>query len=305
MMMDQGRRDRRYDSHAAFYADAYTSNVDAVHSVGRLGANVLSVSQDLGDWSDAPTPDLIVTKLESADVEASIDMGSGRFTGLMRRGSFVLTPPDSGTSIQVFHPHRLQILAVPYRRLLELVGTEEEDGLPRDGDFGGLHARSVTDGRVSAVLQCLWEEAITQKPYGALAADGSLIQLLAALLELRDQRRPELARGGLTPRQVRRVTDYLQAHLEEDVSLSELGLLVDLSPAYLCRAFKQSVGVPPHAWLLKHRVERAQELMLASPEMALTEVALSVGYSGQSAFGTAFRRVTGETPSGWKRERLA
>ena len=113
----------------------------------------------------------------------------------------------------------------------------------------------------------------------------------------------EQARGGLAPWQVRKVTDRMLALLDDNVSLSELAVLVDLSPSYFCTAFRQSTGLPPHRWLQERRIERAKEL-LNNPRLSLTEIALEVGYSGQGAFGSAFRKVTGSTPTAWRRERL-
>ena len=115
--------------------------------------------------------------------------------------------------------------------------------------------------------------------------------------------RPAQAAGGLAPRQLKRATDYMLSRMADDLSLGELAAVADLSPHHFCRAFRQSTGLPPHAWLTARRIERAQEMMLAHREMGLTEVALSVGYSTQAAFGVAFRRVTGATPGQWRRER--
>lgn len=109
--------------------------------------------------------------------------------------------------------------------------------------------------------------------------------------------------GGLAPWQFKRATDYLLAHLAEDVTLNEVAAVVGLSPSHFCRAFARSAGAPAHTWLTQKRVERAQELMVAHAEMGLAEVALAVGYGSQAAFTVAFRRVTGATPSQWRRER--
>lgn len=113
---------------------------------------------------------------------------------------------------------------------------------------------------------------------------------------------PELqpARGGLAPRQLRLVTAHMRAALEREVPLAELAAMVDLSVHHFCRAFKQSTGQPPHAWMTSLRVERIKAL-LAEPALSLTEIALMTGYSSQSAMGAAFRRATGETPSAWRR----
>jgi AraC family transcriptional regulator len=87
------------------------------------------------------------------------------------------------------------------------------------------------------------------------------------------------------------------------VSLAELAALVGLSPHHFCRAFAGSTGQPPHRWLVERRIEVAQQMIAAAPQIGLTEVALAVGYGSQSAFGAAFRRVTGTTPRAWRKER--
>ena len=127
-----------------------------------------------------------------------------------------------------------------------------------------------------------------------------LLDLLRRCVPSPSGRMRTLARGGLAPWQYRRVVDYMDEHLSKDVSLEELGALVALSPAYFCRAFHVTAGQPPHRWLMERRVRRAQGLM-AARAMSLTEIALEVGYSGQGSFGAAFRRVTGMTPSEWRR----
>jgi AraC family transcriptional regulator len=108
--------------------------------------------------------------------------------------------------------------------------------------------------------------------------------------------------GGLAPRHLKRVTDYLMEHLSEEVALAELAAIAGLTPHHFCRAFKQSTGLPPHAWLTARRMERAKEMMAAHPGMGLTEIALCAGYSSQTTFGIAFKRTTGMTPSQWRRE---
>jgi AraC family transcriptional regulator len=101
---------------------------------------------------------------------------------------------------------------------------------------------------------------------------------------------------------VRRVTDYLEAHLARAVALEELAALVGLSEHHFCTAFRRSTGLPPHRWLTARRMERAKALMRAGGT-GLTEIALEVGYGSQSAFGAAFRRTVGVTPSAWRRSR--
>jgi transcriptional regulator GlxA family with amidase domain len=89
-------------------------------------------------------------------------------------------------------------------------------------------------------------------------------------------------------------------HLENQLSLADLAGEVGVSEAHLSRAFKVSTGMAPWRWLAVRRIERAKEL-LADPRLSLTDVAQITGYSGQSAFGEAFRRATGVAPGQYRR----
>jgi len=107
------------------------------------------------------------------------------------------------------------------------------------------------------------------------------------------------ARGGLPPRALRRVREYIAAHLEENISIQGLARIVGLSMYHFARAFKQSEGVTPHHFLLRCRVRRAQEL-LADTELPLAEIALAVGFSDQSHCARRFREFVGVTPSRYR-----
>jgi AraC family transcriptional regulator len=110
---------------------------------------------------------------------------------------------------------------------------------------------------------------------------------------------PQL-RGGLAGWQQRIATAYIDAHLCEPIALATLARLVRLSPFYFCRAFKQSLGLPPHRYHTHRRMEHAKTL-LATWEYSVTDIGLTVGYSETSSFTTAFRRATGLTPSAYQR----
>jgi len=106
--------------------------------------------------------------------------------------------------------------------------------------------------------------------------------------------------GGLAAWQQRIVTAYMEEHLAERISLATLAQLVRLSPYHFCRAFKQSFGLPPHRYHTRCRIERAKKL-LATRASSVTDIGLTVGFSETSSFTAAFRRVTGHTPTGYRR----
>jgi AraC-like DNA-binding protein len=106
--------------------------------------------------------------------------------------------------------------------------------------------------------------------------------------------------GGLAAWQRRKAVAYIEERVAEPISLAALAQLVGLSACYFCRAFRQSFGMPPQRYQLTQRVERAKAL-LAKHAASVTDVGLAVGYNDASAFCTAFRRVTGLTPSAYRR----
>jgi AraC family transcriptional regulator len=106
--------------------------------------------------------------------------------------------------------------------------------------------------------------------------------------------------GGLAAWQRRKALGYIEEHLAEPIALEALAQLAGLSACYFCRAFRKSLGMPPHRYQLSRRIERAKSLLLKRA-VSVTDVSLAVGYNDTSAFCTAFRRVTGLTPSTYRR----
>ncbi len=109
-------------------------------------------------------------------------------------------------------------------------------------------------------------------------------------------------RGGLAPSALRRVRDYIDTHLDQNIRLQMLAKAAGLSVYHFARVFKDEVGVPPHGYLLQQRVERARE-MLANTELPLSKGALAAGFADQSHLARHFRRFLGVSPSLVRRSR--
>jgi AraC-like DNA-binding protein len=107
------------------------------------------------------------------------------------------------------------------------------------------------------------------------------------------------AMGGLAPRALRRVQDYIDAHLSEDINVQVLASLVGLSSCYFARAFKQSVGTTPHHYLMERRLRFSKKLLIET-ELPLAQIAVESGFSDQSHFSRRFRRVFGITPRSFR-----
>jgi AraC family transcriptional regulator len=108
------------------------------------------------------------------------------------------------------------------------------------------------------------------------------------------------ARGGLAPWQLQRARDFINANLAGDLSISDVAGECGLSPSYFVRAFKQAMGVPPHRWLTKQRVEHAKEL-LQDPSRELSDIAQLCGFVDQSHFTRVFSKSEGYSPGRWRR----
>jgi AraC-like DNA-binding protein len=106
---------------------------------------------------------------------------------------------------------------------------------------------------------------------------------------------PMQSRGGLSPARASRICEYINTRLGQSISLEEMAEVAELSVHHFARAFKQTVGMPPHSYVLQRRIEYAQE-MLRNTRLPLSEIALSVGFSDQSHLARHFRKITGVSP---------
>ncbi len=107
--------------------------------------------------------------------------------------------------------------------------------------------------------------------------------------------------AGLSALRLRRVEEFIMAHLGDDIGLDDLAAIADLSAKHFARAFRQSTGMPPHRWLIERRIDHAKSL-LGEDNLNLAEIALACGFADQSHFTAAFRKSVNTTPAIFRRE---
>jgi AraC family transcriptional regulator len=148
-------------------------------------------------------------------------------------------------------------------------------------------------------------DVATQQLESSKEAAQSAIEQATSLLQ--GQMRPHSregsrASGGLLAWQVRKVREYVDAHIAGRVLVLDLSAVVKLSEAHFSRIFKRTFGLSPHAFVLRRRLELAARLMLESTE-SLTDIALCCGFTDQAHLCNHFRRSMGESPAAWRRAR--
>jgi AraC family transcriptional regulator len=100
---------------------------------------------------------------------------------------------------------------------------------------------------------------------------------------------------SLTHSQWQQVSNYINTHLDRDLSLSQIASIINISPTYFASLFKRATGTSPHQYVIQQRVEQAK-VMLSKTDLAIADIALQVGFSSQSHLTQQFKRLTGVTP---------
>jgi AraC family transcriptional regulator len=108
------------------------------------------------------------------------------------------------------------------------------------------------------------------------------------------------AAQGLSGRRLMRVLAYIDANIGQPITLANLAATAGLSRMYFARQFRAATGIRPHEFVLRRRIERAQQLLTATSD-ALVDIALSVGFQTQAHFTTVFKKIVGNTPRQWRR----
>jgi AraC family transcriptional regulator len=174
------------------------------------------------------------------------------------------------------------------RRALELFNTEQVELLcpmgfqdPLIQQIGlALKAEAQSDGGGSRL-------------YAETMANALAVHLLRHY-STQGHRKLE-GKWAMCPHKLMWVKNYINDYLERQFSVDELAGIAQLSPYHFSRAFKKSVGISPHQYVIQQRVERAKQLLLQG-KMSLSEIAIACGFSHQSHLNRHFKRLTGVTP---------
>ena len=170
------------------------------------------------------------------------------------------------------------------------------DGLPSERiEFAPQRfALDATIGRYAEAFR--WELA-NDSPNGVLYADTLTVGFALHLLSNYSVAKPKLPvpRGKLNSLQLHTVIDFIHAHLDADVSIPALAEQARVSAFHFARQFRATVGLPPHQYVLRQRIQKSLRLLKAG-KLPLAQIAVESGFHDQAHFTRAFRRLLGTTP---------
>jgi AraC family transcriptional regulator len=281
----------------------YLSSVDAGWE--GLRAEVYREPAQLKGWMTPERSDivLILSAGGAMRVEQRYTQGPWKAFSL-HQGDLVLRPVGiphelckqslSRQPTQALHLHLGQNL---FARTAEEVAGHDPTRLSLVERFG------FEDPLLAQIGFALWRELEQRAPAGNVYAQTAAQMLAIHLLRHYTTRGApiEEPKGQLTDQQMRRVVDFVQAHLDQNLSLEALARQTGFSPYYFARLFRQTTGASPHQFVLRQRVERAQ-LLLKEREVSLAQVATACGFTDQSHLTQIFKRHVGLTPRAYQRD---
>lgn len=226
--------------------------------------------------------------------------GEGEFACVdLEFGALSIVPAGSSFFWSTQGPIDFAHLYLEPARLARL--TAEEFGRP--GRLRSLSGElGFTDPLVAAMFSSMLEEVAEPAGGGRLYMDSLLHTFTLRLLHRHTElsAAPLRPRHSLAPYRLRRVLDYVEANLADDIGLTDLAEVAASSPFHFSRAFTESVGKPPYAYVLHRRAERAKAL-LSETDAPIATIAARCGFGSPGQFSKTFKRITGQTPSDWRR----
>lgn len=265
-----------------------------------FSAALLSQNQTPFEALGTAVPDLHTLVFKRAPFRAETFWdGQWRSNLAYNRDDYSLVP--GGVAPRVIFKDKFDLLLVflPHALLTRLY-EEEFERSPRAIEL--IDPQQVSDDLVSQYARVITEEIRTPTSYSGLQMDAIGSALGIYLLRRHSNVRADATcphKGGLTARTVARVTEYVDAHLGRELTLSELASIAGYSPWHFHRAFRRSTGLTPHDLLVTRRIDRARSLLLET-DLPVVEIAGKVGYRSPRSFAAVFKQRTGLAPTQYR-----
>ena len=161
------------------------------------------------------------------------------------------------------------------------------------------------DPTLRNAITALAEEVQCGFPNGRLYAEGLSISIVGWLMTHYGAKSPAVAspKRGLSAVHQARIEEFIDSHLDQNISIECMAAQVSMSPRLFSRVFPVAYGESPHRYVTLKRLARAKQLLSIRPNLTILDVALRTGFSSQAHFCFAFRKFFGGTPTAWRNDR--
>jgi AraC family transcriptional regulator len=256
--------------------------------------DVLETSATKGEWT-VPAIEEVSLALALSDFSARWRGSRGLWSEAVSTGTLAICEYNQSKRFEMRSAAKFAIVLLR-NEVLQQVGLGTGYIRPE------LQAHEVVqDQTLRHLMEVLLREKREGFLSGSLFLDGVSTALASYLLRRYSVASPTEGNvaGGMAPSTLRRCVEFMEAHLDGNLRLSELAREAGVSTSHFLRSFRQSTGKTPYQFLLHRRVERARLLMrdLRAP---LTQVALASGFADQHHLARVFRRITAVTPSSYR-----
>ena len=275
-----------------------------------LGWSTISV--ELRSHGVIEAPAIVPQHVEICLVVAGNKDGLVRRTGagfcqeaMPNTGAIWLSPAGIGKEIVITAPipqtMHLYLPTALFDRL------KDDFNLPVAPAHSIRHAVGIGDDVIDHIGRSILSELTVQTAAGRVYVEAASLTLAARLLQKHCDSgayaSSESSAHSLDHIRLRRVLDYIAANIGDDISLVNLAGIAGYSTFHFARKFTLAMGIPPHRYISRIRLEKAM-VELAAGKLPLAEIALNAHFSSQASFTRAFHRATGMTPKEYQRRRL-
>jgi AraC family transcriptional regulator len=217
----------------------------------------------------------------------------------LRAGETCLSDMKRNPTALLDKPYHTLVFYLP-RAALDAIA--DDANAPRIHDLSYEPGAGVNDDTISGLGSLLLPALSHSDQANPLFVDHVLLAVGVHVAQTYGGMRPmsRLARGGLTPWQERRAREFLLANIKRGVALREVARECGISVGHFSHAFRHTLGVAPHKWLIEQRIVLSKE-KLRVDELSLSDVAAECGFSDQSHLTRVFRQAVGVSPGTWRR----
>ncbi|MBI3728925.1 MAG: helix-turn-helix transcriptional regulator [Burkholderiales bacterium] len=227
-------------------------------------------------------------------VPVSYRAGSCERQGVRLHGQFCVVPGGSSTRWTLTQPATSLLLRLSPQILNDTaeamnLGTQNTQLAP------AIHIR---DPQIECIGWMMQAEDHDAYPGGRIFADSLAVALAARLFAVQS-RKPAtdpVAGSSLPTWRLRHVIDYIEAHLDSDLTLAELAVVAGFSLSHFKSLFRQATGTPVHRYVMERCLHHARLLMMEGKQ-SMTEIAMETGFAHTSHLARSMRRVLGLSPA--------